>query len=83
MHNGSWNDGMSGGNWWWMALMMVAFWGGIILLAVTFVAGVPSFTKALFGVDEFAWFPAMGGWLSLGAFAAIGWVLIRMARKET
>ncbi len=54
-----------------------------ILLAVTFVAGVPSFTKALFGVDEFAWFPAMGGWLSLGAFAAIGWVLIRMARKET
>ena len=54
-----------------------------ILLAVTFVAGVPSFTKALFGVDEFAWFPAMGGWLSLGAFAAIGWVLIRLARKET
>lgn len=37
MHNGTWNDGMSGGSWWWMALMMVAFWGGIILLAVVFI----------------------------------------------
>lgn len=53
-----------------------------ILLAVTFVAGVPSFTKAVFGVDQFAWFPVLGGWLSLAAFASIGWVLIRLAQKR-
>ena len=53
-----------------------------ILLAVTFVAGIPSLTKVLFGVDGFAWFPEFGGWLSLGAFAAVAWVLIHLARKE-
>ncbi len=53
-----------------------------ILLAVTFVAGIPSFTKVLFGVDEFAWFGALGGWLSLAAFAVLGWVLIHYARPR-
>jgi putative OPT family oligopeptide transporter len=53
-----------------------------ILLAVTFIAGVPSFTRVLLGVDEFSWFPAYGGWLSMVAFAAIAWMLIVMARKK-
>ena len=53
-----------------------------ILLAVTFIAGVPSFTRVLFGVDGFSWYPAYGGWLSIGAFAALAWVLIVLARKR-
>ena len=53
-----------------------------ILLAVTFVAGIPSFTKVLFGVDEFAWYPAYGGWLSIAAFAAVAWTLIVFAKKK-
>jgi uncharacterized oligopeptide transporter (OPT) family protein len=53
-----------------------------ILLAVTFIAGIPSFTKLLFGVDGFAWYPAYGGWLSIVAFMAVGWVLIQMAKKK-
>ena len=53
-----------------------------ILLAVTFIAGIPSFTRVLFGVDGFSWYPAYGGWLSIGAFAALAWVLIFLARKR-
>ena len=53
-----------------------------ILLAVTFIAGIPSFTRVLFGVDGFSWYPAYGGWLSIGAFAALAWVLIVLARKR-
>jgi uncharacterized oligopeptide transporter (OPT) family protein len=49
-----------------------------ILLAVLFLTGVSSFTKVLTGADQFSWFPAAGGWLSLGAFAALGWVLIAL-----
>jgi putative membrane protein len=37
MHNGNWNDGMSGGNLWWMAIMMVAFWGALIWIAVALI----------------------------------------------
>ena len=48
-----------------------------ILLAVTFVAGIPSFTRLLTGADEFSFFPALGGWLSILGFAAVAWVLIR------
>jgi putative OPT family oligopeptide transporter len=53
-----------------------------IVLAVTFVAGVSSVTKLLFGVDSFSWYPAWGGWLSLTAFASVAWALIHLARKE-
>lgn len=47
-----------------------------ILLAVAAVANVPSLTRVISGADQFSWFPAMGGWLSLIGFAAVAWVLI-------
>jgi hypothetical protein len=47
-----------------------------ILLAVAAVSNVPSLTKLLSGADEFSWFPALGGWLSLAGFAAVAWVLV-------
>jgi putative OPT family oligopeptide transporter len=53
-----------------------------ILLAVTFVAGIPSFTRLLTGADEFSFFPALGGWLSILGFAAVAWVLIRIPTRE-
>ncbi len=52
-----------------------------IVLAVTFIAGVPSFTRLLTGADTFAFFPALGGWLSILGFAAIGYVLIRIPAR--
>jgi putative OPT family oligopeptide transporter len=47
-----------------------------ILLAVLFLAGVSSLTHVLTGADQFAWFPAMGGWLALCAFGALVWALV-------
>jgi putative OPT family oligopeptide transporter len=52
-----------------------------ILLAVTFVAGIPSFTQIVAGVPEFGFYAQWGGWLSMLAFAAIAWVLIVVPRK--
>ena len=52
-----------------------------ILLAVTFVSGISSFTKLLIGEDQFSFFPALGGWLSIVAFAAISWVLVRLPAR--
>jgi len=53
-----------------------------ILLAATFVAGVPSFTRILTGGDQLSFFPAWGGWLSLAAFASLGWVLVRIPARR-
>lgn len=53
-----------------------------ILLAVTFVAGIPSFTRMFTGADELSFFPSLGGWLSVIGFAAIAWVLIRIPARE-
>jgi uncharacterized oligopeptide transporter (OPT) family protein len=53
-----------------------------ILLAVAFVAGVPSFTHMLTGSDELPFFAAWGGWLSLVGFAAIAWVLVRLPARR-
>ena len=53
-----------------------------ILLAVTYVSGLSSLTKLIAGADQFSFFPALGGWLSLGAFAAIAWVLIRIPARR-
>jgi OPT family oligopeptide transporter len=53
-----------------------------ILLAVTFLSGLTSFTSLFTGHDEFAFFPALGGWLSLAAFAAIAWLLVRIPARE-
>jgi putative OPT family oligopeptide transporter len=47
-----------------------------IVLAVTFLAGIPSFTRLVTGSDTFAFFPALGTWLSLVGYAAIAFVLI-------
>jgi putative OPT family oligopeptide transporter len=49
-----------------------------ILLAVTFLAGIPSFTQLLTGREELPFYAAWGGWLSIAAFAAIAWILIRI-----
>jgi putative OPT family oligopeptide transporter len=49
-----------------------------ILLAVTFLSGISSFTRLLTGADEFRFYPALGGWLSLAGFAAVAWVLVRI-----
>jgi OPT family oligopeptide transporter len=55
-----------------------------IILAVTFLAGISSFTKALTGSGELPFFSAWGGWLSLLGFALVAWVLIRIPlRRET
>ena len=48
---------------------------GIVLAALA-NGGVPSLTHAITGADQFSWFPAVGGGLSIVAFAAIGYVLI-------
>lgn len=47
-----------------------------ILLAVTYLAGIPSFTAVLTGSNELPFFAAWGGWGSLVGFLAIGAVLV-------
>ncbi len=54
-----------------------------IVLAVTFLAGIPSFTRLLTGSDQFSFYPAMGGWLSLLGFGAIAWVLVQLPLRRT
>jgi len=49
-----------------------------ILLAVVFVAGVPSLAELLAPGLASAVYQAWGGWLSLAAFAALAWVLVRV-----
>jgi putative OPT family oligopeptide transporter len=49
-----------------------------ILLAVSFLAGISSFTQLLTGSEQWTFYPALGGWLSLAAFGAIAYVLIRI-----
>lgn len=49
-----------------------------IVLAATFLGGIPSFTRLLTGADQFAFFPRFGGWLSLAAFAATAYALVRI-----
>jgi putative OPT family oligopeptide transporter len=52
-----------------------------IVLAATFLGGIPSFTRLFTGADQFSFFPGLGGWLSLIAFAAIGYALIRIPQN--
>jgi putative OPT family oligopeptide transporter len=53
-----------------------------ILLAVTFLSGVPSITWLLTGADQLAFYPQLGGWLSLVGFASLAYVLIRIPTKS-
>ncbi|HWQ56302.1 MAG TPA: oligopeptide transporter, OPT family [Bryobacteraceae bacterium] len=53
-----------------------------ILLAVTFLSGVASITHLVTGREALPFYAAWGGWLSLAAFAAIAWVLIRIPLKD-
>jgi putative OPT family oligopeptide transporter len=53
-----------------------------ILLAVLFVSGVPSLTSALTGAASLGFFPKWGGWLSLGGFAALAYLLVRVPSRR-
>jgi len=53
-----------------------------ILLAVLFLTGVSSLTHVFTGADQFSWFPAMGGWLALGAFAALVYTLVMVPLRK-
>ncbi len=53
-----------------------------ILLAATFLAGLPSITRLVAGVDEFSWLASAGRWLSLAAFLAIGYALVRIPTRQ-
>jgi putative OPT family oligopeptide transporter len=55
-----------------------------ILLAAMFLAGVSSLTHLVTGRDELAFVARYGGWISLVAFAALAYALVRLpfeARK--
>jgi uncharacterized oligopeptide transporter (OPT) family protein len=54
-----------------------------ILLAATFLAGVPSFTRLLTGADDFSWLASAGGWLSLAAFLSLGYALVRIPTRDS
>jgi putative OPT family oligopeptide transporter len=49
-----------------------------IILAATFLGGIPSFTRLITGADQVSFYAAWGGWLSLAAFAVIAYALIRI-----
>jgi putative OPT family oligopeptide transporter len=53
-----------------------------IVLAATFLSGIPSFTRLLIGSDEFAFYAQWGGVLSLLAFAVIALLLIRIPLRR-
>ena len=53
-----------------------------ILLAALFLAGMPSITKMLTGLNEFPSFAKTGGWLSLTAFMSIAYLLIRVPTRR-
>lgn len=54
-----------------------------ILLAVLFVAKAPSVPEMLTGQSHFRWFEGTAGWLSMAAFAAIAWVLLRVPLRAS
>jgi OPT family oligopeptide transporter len=53
-----------------------------ILLAVLFVSGVPSLTRVLTGGSELSFYPRLGAWLSLGAFASLVYVLVGIPARR-
>jgi putative OPT family oligopeptide transporter len=53
-----------------------------ILLAVLFIEGVPSLTHVVTGQDVFGFVANWGGWISLAAFAILGYCLIRIPLRR-
>ncbi len=53
-----------------------------LLLAAWFLGGRPSITWLLTGHEELSWLPRAGAWLSLAAFLAIGYVLVRIPTRR-
>ena len=53
-----------------------------ILLAVLAARDIPPLAHFLTGADQFRFFPAWGGWLSLAGFAALAWALIRLPNRR-
>ena len=53
-----------------------------IILAATFLSGIASFTHLFTGAEQLGFFPLYGGWLSLIAFAAIAYALIRIPLRH-
>ncbi len=54
-----------------------------ILLAVTFLSGIPSLAQLLTGAPEPAFYAKWGGWLSLIGFAGVAYVLIGMPARRS
>jgi len=52
-----------------------------ILLAALFLAGAPSLTRWLAGVEELGLYTRYGGWLSLAALGAIAYALVEVPRR--
>ncbi len=53
-----------------------------ILLAVLYVAGLPSLTRLLTGADEIALYTRYGGMLSLAVFAALAYALVVVPGRQ-
>lgn len=54
-----------------------------IVLATTFLAGIPSLTKVITGLDELSFLAGWGGWISISAFAVIAYSLIKLPVKKS
>ena len=52
-----------------------------IVLAVTFLGGIASFTQLFTGAETLPFFPALGGWISLAGYLAVALVLIAVPLK--
>jgi uncharacterized oligopeptide transporter (OPT) family protein len=54
-----------------------------IVLAITFLSGITSFTMLFTGAEQAGFYNALGGWMSLAMFAVIGYVLIRIPIRRS
>jgi putative OPT family oligopeptide transporter len=54
-----------------------------ILLAITFLSGIASFTNLFTGAGQIGFYPALGGWLSLLVFGAIAYTLIVVPQRRS
>jgi uncharacterized oligopeptide transporter (OPT) family protein len=54
-----------------------------ILLAATFLAGIPSLTHLITGQDQLSFLRASGGWLSLLGFLGVAYVLVRIPLQKS